>query len=300
MDPNDFFRDKFVAPPPEYEGPNIEDLREMGKSSVLYISYLPALVFWRLFWATYFVSCALVTFLWLGCFVCAPDENNLQAREKVWMVFRGGFFTCTIYTMHHYLRLFAEKCLLRAPEEDEEGGTGRLKFVWKIRCLCFFSWCQVLGCIVALAMGPFVALSDYLKGIMSSIIFAIEMHKPMFTQAGELCDYVYCCYCAALYFEKVAHHQEHLLRTKDSESIFEVHLDVKEILQEPGYRAAPWGFGFCAILFLMPYVAYIVLNCMTTALGMECHKVEFGEGSGSVLWDIGCLVNGSLVLPLFR
>uniref|UniRef100_A0A7S1AUT4 Uncharacterized protein n=1 Tax=Noctiluca scintillans TaxID=2966 RepID=A0A7S1AUT4_NOCSC len=288
LDPDVFFSEDPVLHPKEYFGPNIEDLREMGKQTILYLSYLPALVFWRLFWASYVGSSIFVTLLWLVCFVCGGGKGQVEQRTFVWMVIRHVIFALSILCMHFYLRLYAEKCLLRW-EDPETGRTGqrptsRAGHILRIRCLCLFSWCQVLSCAVAATLGPFVAVYDYLKCILTALLFAMVPHKPQLAQMGEFCDYTYCCYCACLYMEKVAHHQTHV--TEAVEFAGEEDGDTELILQEPGFRVGPWICGFFSILFLVPYLVWVFLNLMSRVLGLGCDIME-NDGVPGIL-SFGC------------
>lgn len=61
-----------------------------------------------------------------------------------------------------------------------------------------------MSCTLGMALGPFAALYDYLKGGVSTAVSSLILQKPNFIQFGELSDYVYCTYCASLYLERVA------------------------------------------------------------------------------------------------
>ncbi|CAK8999068.1 Hypothetical protein SCF082_LOCUS5905 [Durusdinium trenchii] len=112
--------------------------------------------------------------------------------QRIWPVLTYGAFLGTVLLAHFVTRLFTQRCLLH------QHGQGI-----RIRCLCLFTWYEVMLFLLSFAVGPTAALWDYLKGFICTVLASLVIQKPNFTQFGELSDYVYCTYCAALLLERM-------------------------------------------------------------------------------------------------
>lgn len=130
----------------------------------------------------------------LGCLVVVsqPAETRSIHAKRIWPVLTYGSFLCSVLLAHFVTRLFTQRCLLR------RHGRGI-----QIRCLCLFSWYEVMLFLLSFAVGPTAALWDYIKGFLCTVLASLIIEKPNFTQFGELADYVYCTYCAALLLERM-------------------------------------------------------------------------------------------------
>ncbi|CAE7531373.1 unnamed protein product [Symbiodinium sp. CCMP2592] len=164
----------------------------MGSTSLVYAMYFPGIVFWHFFYASWIL--VLMFCFTLGCLVVVsqPAETRSIHAKRIWPVLTYGSFLCSVLLAHFVTRLFTQRCLLR------RHGRGI-----QIRCLCLFSWYEVMLFLLSFAVGPTAALWDYIKGFLCTVLASLIIEKPNFTQFGELADYVYCTYCAALLLERM-------------------------------------------------------------------------------------------------
>ncbi|CAE7372515.1 unnamed protein product [Symbiodinium natans] len=178
--------------PDSYRGPDLKDLKRMGSTSLVYAMYFPGIVFWHFFYASWIL--VLMFCFALGCLVVVgqPAETRSVHAKRIWPVLTYGSFLCSVLLAHFVTRLFTQRCLLR------RHGRGI-----QIRCLCLFSWYEVMLFLLSFAVGPTAALWDYIKGFLCTVLASLIIEKPNFTQFGELADYVYCTYCAALLLERM-------------------------------------------------------------------------------------------------
>ncbi|CAJ1432153.1 unnamed protein product [Effrenium voratum] len=178
--------------PDSYRGPDLTDLKRMGSSTLVYAMYFPGIVFWHFFYASWIL--VLMFCFALGCVVLVsqPAELRSSHAEKVWPVLTYSSFLGSVLLAHFVTRLFTQQCLLH------RHGRGI-----QIRCLCLFSWYEVMLFLLSFAVGPTAALWDYFKGFICTVLASLIIEKPNFTQFGELADYVYCTYCAALLLERM-------------------------------------------------------------------------------------------------
>ncbi|CAK9072786.1 unnamed protein product [Durusdinium trenchii] len=178
--------------PESYQGPDLNELKRMGKTSLVYAMYFPGIVFWHFFYASWIL--VLVFSFALGCLILVgqPGEVRSVHAQRIWPVLTYGAFLGTVLLAHFVTRLFTQRCLLH------QHGQGI-----RIRCLCLFTWYEVMLFLLSFAVGPTAALWDYLKGFICTVLASLVIQKPNFTQFGELSDYVYCTYCAALLLERM-------------------------------------------------------------------------------------------------
>eukprot|EP00928_Gymnodinium_smaydae_P020015 TRINITY_DN17726_c0_g1_i1.p1 TRINITY_DN17726_c0_g1~~TRINITY_DN17726_c0_g1_i1.p1 ORF type:complete len:912 (+),score=138.38 TRINITY_DN17726_c0_g1_i1:57-2792(+) len=282
--------------PASYQGPDLRELREMGSSSVLYAAYLPGLIFWRFFFGSWMIGFIFCVPLALFRFALQPvTGNRLKEAEGVWHFLAEFIFIGSILFSHFLTRLFLQRCLLRYREEG-----------FQFRCLCLFSWWEVMTCLLSLALGPWTALYDFGKGFLSTTVASLILHKPNFVQFGELSDYVYCTYCASLYLERVAFddHADHMKewrerrRKKDLENVSDGELsgeyedlasdsddyeawwlqfreDNAHVLEEDAWRfkCIPRTCIFLGIFILLPWAVKLGLDYVGTLYGYGCENV---------------------------
>eukprot|EP00434_Breviolum_minutum_P004737 symbB.v1.2.004175.t2/scaffold233.1/size288367/6 len=208
--------------PESYRGPDLNDLKRMGRTSLVYAMYFPGIVFWHFFYASWIL--VLMFSFTCGCLVIVsqPVEVRSVHAQRIWPVLTYASFLCSVLLAHFVTRLFTQRCLLNQHGQGVE-----------IRCLCLFSWYEVMLFLLSFAVGPTAALWDYFKGFLCTVLASLIIEKPNFTQFGELADYVYCTYCAALLLERMDRD-----RKDDSpRHHFEAEL---ETCQEPGHDGRLW------------------------------------------------------------
>ncbi|CAL1158468.1 unnamed protein product [Cladocopium goreaui] len=178
--------------PESYCGPDLNDLKRMGRTSLVYAMYFPGIVFWHFFYASWIL--VLMFSFTCGCLVIVsqPAEVRSVHAQRIWPVLTYASFLCSVLLAHFVTRLFTQRCLLNQHGEGVQ-----------IRCLCLFSWYEVMLFLLSFAVGPTAALWDYFKGFLCTVLASLIIEKPNFTQFGELADYVYCTYCAALLLERM-------------------------------------------------------------------------------------------------
>eukprot|EP00435_Cladocopium_sp_Y103_P019377 s726_g4.t1 len=114
--------------PESYCGPDLNDLKRMGRTSLVYAMYFPGIVFWHFFYASWIL--VLMFSFTCGCLVIVSQPAEVR-------------------------RLFTQRCLLNQHGEGVQ-----------IRCLCLFSWYEVMLFLLSFAVGPTAALWDYFKGFL--------------------------------------------------------------------------------------------------------------------------------------
>lgn len=290
-----FFGDE--PPPANYHGPDLMDLKHNGGSSILYAVYFPGIVFWRFFFASWIlVVIIMLPHYLLIVAIHHPPELDEEVTTYIWSTICSMIFAGAVLFSHFVTRLFVQRCLF---SEDETGVD--------FRCLCLFSWWEVMTILLALALGPFTALYDFLKTVLSTVLSALIVDKPNFTQFGELSDYVYCAYCASLYLERIQWDvRTGNDRVYDEDCIVEmIPLDDYDVdfercskdadeeegagktgeflrLEEPSYRfRCPARFLIFVLVFCgIPCVFDVLLSMWSDQLGYPCSElVWFAKGT---------------------
>ncbi|CAK0881805.1 unnamed protein product [Prorocentrum cordatum] len=99
-------------PPASYGGPDLEDLRSMGRSTLVYGMYFPGILFWNFFYG----SCVLVviTLFLVGSLVVVlqPADHRSSFAASVWPWLMNLAFFCSVLLAHFATRLFVQRCLL--------------------------------------------------------------------------------------------------------------------------------------------------------------------------------------------
>jgi len=307
-----------APPPPEYRGPNLEDLRWMASSSVVYAMYFPGMVFWHFFYASWMLVITLAVLVGLLVIVCQPASARSPYAAALWAWLGNLTFVLSILLAHFFTRMFTQRCLLR------QHSTGM-----EVRCLCLFSWYEVLFFIISFAVGPTAALYDFLKGFLVTMAVSLVIQKPNFTQLGECADYVYCTYCATLYLERVAEDQladnaarsangsgvvqedecanamelesPHAYYTFDGRDAMQkcnsVWKESEPMLMDDTFRSKWRCFlqtvGFLLMFLGLPRFVASLVNTSSSFLGYDCPKLT------AMIPGSGCTLNVSATLEEF-
>jgi len=99
--------------PAFYCGPDLEDLKEMASSSVLYAAYFPGIVFWRFFFASGLLATLAVVLLTLFLLVF---EVHFPHAAGLWRVLSSLIFVSSILSSHFLTRIFLQSCILQQSE----------------------------------------------------------------------------------------------------------------------------------------------------------------------------------------
>jgi len=185
-------------PPIGYHGPDLADIRKMGSSTVVYAMLLPGMVFWHFLFASWLLTLYVTSIIYVFMLILHDPQHRSPYAPYAWAVVRAVLFTLSVMLSRYAMRLILQDCLF------EYGRTGT-----KTRCLCLFSLWEVFCCFIGVALGPITLVYDIFKSVSCTLLASLILQKPNFIQFGELSDYVYCTYCAALYLERVAHDARH-------------------------------------------------------------------------------------------
>jgi len=255
--------------PKDYTGPDLQDLRWAGSSSVVYAMYFPGIVFWHFFYASWMIVLALAALIGLVVIVFQPEPFRSSYAPHIWSWLVYALFFMSILLSHFLTRLFTSRCLLRQHSAGMD-----------VRCLCLFSWYEVFFFLLSFALGPSAAFYDFLKGFFCTMIASLIVQKPNFTQFGELADYVYCTYCAALYLERVAEdsRRDDLLKSCDDPS----NIVPSRSMSEPALADQLFTSKVACLtrtclfwlLFLgFPFLTAVFINVASASLGYPCPKL---------------------------
>ncbi|CAE7216554.1 unnamed protein product [Symbiodinium sp. CCMP2456] len=143
--------------------------------------------------------------------------------------------------------------------------------------------------LLSFAVGPTAALWDYIKGFLCTVLASLIIEKPNFTQFGELADYVYCTYCAALLLERM---DQDRLQDESTEYAQDPEHETLESCEDWRQRCDSWNSKVepelldssyhsklgclhrtCAfwLLFLgLPLLAAVLVDNSSYSLGYEC------------------------------
>eukprot|EP00927_Polykrikos_kofoidii_P049168 TRINITY_DN4327_c0_g1_i8.p1 TRINITY_DN4327_c0_g1~~TRINITY_DN4327_c0_g1_i8.p1 ORF type:complete len:952 (+),score=66.33 TRINITY_DN4327_c0_g1_i8:55-2910(+) len=290
-------RNLFMLPPESVYGTEeqrsrapqqLEEIVELGESSILFAAWFPGLVFWNFAVGASFLM-LIVCLLFGTIFLTwrAPGAERMAIAPHFWKGFVWVIFTGSIMASHWFQRLYAQKCLFNFKVDGLE-----------IKRLCFFTWYEILYIFIGFAVGPYAALYNFGKAIVTSAFAMLFIDKPNFTQFGEFSDLSFCSFCAVLYLERVGHDykQGQLLGANQDEEESSAGAspasldtgDTVDIGTSMIYRDLPsmspetsrcWiSFGsaamqfliFWAFLILVPAAVWFVLNAMGTHWGYDC------------------------------
>jgi len=264
---NVVFGDGEELPPDDWDGPDLRAFTEMARSSLLFAQYFPGIVFWHLFinaWIFVVIVLCIVTVFLL---VCAPQEQRLNAATYLWNHLNYLIVVAVTLLSHYFQRIFLVRCML---VEDALYGL-------RLRRPCLFSVYEIFNLLISFSLGYYAAIRDFFNGWLSVVLASLLVAKPNFSQFGELCDYVYCSYCACLYLERVE--EEHRRRS-------EQHIADTAIWNSGGplrrmetpHRAGATEKMKCIgqfLIFLLlfcavPYVASVLVNFWGQRMGYGC------------------------------
>eukprot|EP00927_Polykrikos_kofoidii_P065220 TRINITY_DN61002_c0_g1_i1.p1 TRINITY_DN61002_c0_g1~~TRINITY_DN61002_c0_g1_i1.p1 ORF type:complete len:1096 (+),score=104.07 TRINITY_DN61002_c0_g1_i1:46-3288(+) len=194
-----------------WDGPDLQDVKEMGSTSVLLAMQFPTLVVWHFlvgsFLLVLILSAGIVPFLVAAC---GWNPGTWRATQAVMIVL-------SVHLADYITRIFGvQPWLLEQPHPAE---LDRRTRPVRIRCLSLFSFWELRSLAIGLAIGPFRVVSDFVMGIVTTVLSNLVVDKPNFTQFGEFSDYVYCTYCAAIYLERLR--EERRLEIKESKQTLE-------------------------------------------------------------------------------
>lgn len=274
--------------PDWYEGPDLEDLKEMGQTTVFYATWFPGLLFWRFSIASWIIALVCGALVWI---LFGIRDNvrlpfpglgwDIISPARLWVIVEWIVVSAGVALAHRSTRIYLHTCLLH------QHGLGM-----NVRCICLYSLWDLFACFSGLVLGPLVALADFAKGFVAMVINSLIVSKASFAQLGEFSDYVYCSYCAALYLERVGedlrtgqenmevdgeaeyveldeYYDEGFATTSDGQGVRRLSIDELHFRECCVCKVVCFGLQFCALPLIVGYAMHLLGQCWGVARDNE-------------------------------